>query len=374
MSSLLVEPVRTWWQRRQFVRLPWNIYRGDPHWIPPLLGNQNEMLNYTHSPFYDDAEIQTFLAKRNGAVVGRIAAIINHAHNRRFQEQRGFFGFFECEDDQQTAVAMFDAVKQWLRERQMSAVRGPVNPSMNHECGLLVDGFDASPTFMNTYNPRYYSALVEGCGFHKAQDQYALHLRSSDLAEVVAKRADFVRQCQERLNVKLRPLDMRNFKADVRLFMETFNRAYQKVWGFVPLSSAEMDHLAKGFKALITPDLTTIAEVNGQAVAALLPLLDYNPRIKAINGRLFPFGFIRLLANRRAIKQIRVISAQVVPEFQRQGLGPILITQLLAAIQARGIEDVEFSTVIESNQLSYTTLRRIGAKITKTYRIYDSEL
>jgi ribosomal protein S18 acetylase RimI-like enzyme len=374
MSSVVVEPVRTWWQRRQFLQLPWKIYRGDPYWIPPLVGNQKEMLNYTHSPFYDDAEIQTFLAKRNGAPVGRIAAIINHAHNRLFQEQRGFFGFFECEDDQQTAVGLFDAVKQWLRERQMLALRGPVNPSMNHECGLLVEGFDASPTFMNTYNPPYYSALIEGCGFSKAQDQYALHLRSSDLAEVVAKRADFVRQCQERLNVKLRPLGMRNFQADVRLFMETFNRAYQKVWGFVPLSSAEMDHLAKGFKALITPDLTTIAEVDGQAVAAMLALLDYNPRIKAINGRLFPFGFIRLLANRRAIKQIRVISAQVVPEFQRQGLGPILVTQLLAAIQARGIEDVEFSTVIESNQLSYITLRRIGAKITKTYRIYDSKL
>src|SRR5262249_31728486 len=156
---------------------------------------------------------------------------------------------------------------------------------------------------MNTYNPRYYGALIEGCGFRKAQDQYALHLRTSALEEVVAKRSSFARECQERLGVKLRPLDLRNFKADVRLFMETFNRAYQKVWGFVPLSTAETDHLAEGIKTLISPGLTTIAEIDGQAVAAMLALLDYNPRIKAINGRLFPFGFIRLLANRRAIKQ-----------------------------------------------------------------------
>jgi ribosomal protein S18 acetylase RimI-like enzyme len=135
-----------------------------------------------------------------------------------------------------------------------------------------------------------------------------------------------------------------------------------------------MDHMASGFKALISPDLTTVVEVGGQPVAAMLALLDYNPRIKAINGRLFPFGFVRLLANRRAIKQIRLISAQVVPEFQRQGLGPILIARLLGAMQARGIEDVEFSTVIESNQLSFVTLRRIGAQITKTYRIYDLNL
>ena len=227
MSSLLVEPVRTWWQRRQFIHLPWTIYHGDPHWIPPLLGNHKEMLNYSHSPFYDDAEIQTFLAQRNGVPVGRIAAIVNHAHNRRFQEQRGFFGFFECEDNQESALSLFDAVKRWLGERKISVVRGPANPSMNHECGLLVDGFDAAPTFMNTYNPRYYAALIEGCGFRKSQDLYALCKRTSALAEVVAKRASFVRGCQRRFNIKLRSLNVRNFKADVRLFLEMFNRAYE---------------------------------------------------------------------------------------------------------------------------------------------------
>ncbi len=371
MSSLLVESVRTWWQRRQFIQLPWTIYRGDPHWSPPLLGNHKEMLNYSQSPFYDDAEIQTFLAKRNDVLVGRIAAIINHAHNRRYQEQRGFFGFFECEDNQETAFALFDAVKRWLGERKISVVRGPANPSMNHECGLLVDGFDSAPTFMNTYNPRYYAALIEGCGFRKSQDLYAFCKRTGPLAEVIAKRASVVHRCQKRFNIQLRSLNVRNFKADVRLFLEMFNRAYENVWGFVPLSSAEMDHMAQGLKALIVPELTTIAEVDGRAVAAVFAVLDYNPRIKAIGGRLFPFGFIRLLANRRSIKRIRVISAQVEPEFQGRGLAPVMVTHLLPAIQARGIEEVEFSTVIESNQLSYATLRQIGAAITKTYRMYD---
>jgi len=156
--------------------------------------------------------------------------------------------------------------------------------------------------------------------------------------------------------------------------LEMFNRAYDKVWGFVPLSVAEMDHMAQGFKALIAPELTTIAEIDGRAAAAIFALLDYNPRIKAINGRLFPFGFIRLLANRRAIKRIRVISAQVEPEFQGKGLAPLMVDHMLPALQAWGIEDVEFSTVIESNQLSYATLQRVGAKITKTYRFYDLNL
>jgi GNAT superfamily N-acetyltransferase len=374
MSSVVVEPVGTWRQRRQFINLPWPIYRGDPHWIPPLLGNHKEMLNYTHSPFYDDAEIQTFLATRKGVPVGRIAAIVNHAHNRRFQEQRGFFGFFECEDDQQTALDLFDAGKQWLRERKMTAVRGPVNPSMNHECGLLVDGFDASPTFMNTYNPRYYAALIEGCGFRKAQDLHAFYQRIGGLEQICAQRESFLRRCRKRFNIQFRPVSLRNFKADVRLFLEMLNRAYGHVWGFVPLSDAEMNHMAQGFKALIVPELTTIAQIDGRPAAAVLALLDYNPRIKAIGGRLFPFGFIRLLANRRAIKRIRVISAQVEPDFQGKGLAPLMFDHLLPAFQAWGIEEIEYSTVIESNHLSHDTLQQIGAKITKTYRLYDADL
>ena len=372
MSTVLVEPVRTWRQRRQFVRLPWAIYRGDPHWIPPLLANHKEMLDYTHSPFYDDADIQTFLATRDGQPVGRIAAIVNHAHNRHCGEQRGFFGFFESENDPEVARSLMAAVRQWLGDRGITAVRGPANPSMNHECGLLVDGFDAAPTFMNTYNPRYYAALIEGCGFHKAQDLFALHQRTSALVQTADKLAAFVRGSCQRLGIRFRPFDLRNFRADVQVFMETFNQAYAQVWGFVPFSPAEIDHLARGIRPLITPDLTAIAEVDGKPVAAVLAMLDYNPRIKAIGGRLLPFGFIRLLANRRAINRIRVVSAQVVPEFQRQGLGPLLMAHLLPAMQARGIDEVEFSTVIESNQFSFATLRRIGATVTKTYRMYDS--
>ncbi len=374
MASLVVEPVRTWWQRRPFIRLPWTIYRGDPHWIPPLLGNHNEMLGYSHGPFHDDAEVQTFLARRDGVPTGRIAAIINHAHNRRFQERRGFFGFFECEDNPETAQALFAAVEHWLGERHISTVRGPANPTMNHECGLLVDGFDGPPTFMNTYNPRYYAALFEACGFRKAQDLYAFTQSVDALQELAAKRRSFLGRCMKRLNLRFRPVNMRHFQADVRMFLEMLNRAYEHVWGFVPLSVAEMNHMAQGFKSLIAPELTTIAEVDGRPVAAIFALLDYNPRIKAIGGRLFPFGFIRLLANRRAIKRIRVISAQVEPEFQGKGLAPLMVDHMLPAFQAWGIQEVEFSTVIESNQLSYATLRQVGAKITKTYRMYDLEL
>lgn len=373
MTSIAVEPVTTHGQRQAFIRLPWAIYRGDPCWVPPLLVNHKEMLGYTHSPFYDEAEIQTFLAVRDGVPQGRIAAIINHGHNRRFQERRGFFGFFECENNPETARALFSAAQHWLGERTITAVRGPANPSLNHECGLLVEGFDSPPTFMNTYNPRYYSGLIEACGFRKSQDLYAFTQRVDSLLELAAQRRSFVQLCMKRMNLRFRPVNMRNFRADVQMFLEMLNRAYAKVWGFVPLSAAEISHMAKGFKALIVPELTTIAEIDGRPIAAIFALLDYNPRIQAIDGRLFPFGFIRLLANRRGIKRMRVISAQVEPEYQLKGLAPLMVDHMLPALQAWGIHEVEFSTVVESNRLSCATLRHVGASITKVFRMYDRD-
>lgn len=374
MSSLVVEPVFSWWQRRQFLHLPWDIYRGNPYWIPPLRGSQKQMLNYTKSPFYLDAEIQTLLATRRGKPVGRIAAIVNHAHNRRFQEMRGFCGFFECEDKQETAAALFDAAKAWLAARGMTTLRGPASPSLNHECGLLVDGFDASPTFMNTYNPPYYQRLFEEYGFHKSQDMYAFYGGIDQLAQVAKNLEALTQDCQRRFDIRLRPMSTKHFIEDVRLFLEVFNQSFDDVWGFVPMSAAETEHMAHDLKALIVPELTSIAEINGEAVGAVFALLDYNPRIKLIDGRLFPFGFIRLLSNKKAIKRIRVISANITPKYQKWGVGLLVVSRLLPAVQAWGIQNVEFSWVLESNSLSFKTLERIGAKITKTYRMFDADL
>lgn len=374
MNSLVVEPVVSWWQRRQFLNLPWDIYRGSPHWIPPLRGNQKQMLNYTPSPFFREAEIQTFLATRGGRPVGRIAAIVNHPHNRRFAEQRGFVGFFESEDQQETAAALVNTAQTWLAARGMNKLRGPANPSMNHECGLLVDGFDQSPTFMNTYNLPYYPALFEACGFRKSQDMYAFWGSTNQLAEVAKRIEPLTKDCLSRFDIRIRRFDSRRFVEEVRLFLAIFNESFADVWGFVPMSAAETEHMAREMKALIVPELTAIAEIDGHAIGGVLALLDYNPRIKLIAGRLFPFGFMRLLYNRKAIKRIRVISANVISKYQKWGVGLVLLTQLLPTLQAWGIEEAEFSWVLESNTLSSKTLQRAGATITKTYRMFDKDL
>jgi GNAT superfamily N-acetyltransferase len=373
-AVVAVEPVLSAAQRRRFVQLPWAIYRDDPHWIPPLLGNLARMLNYAPSPFYADAEIRTFLATRGGRDVGRIAAIVNHAHNRRFDERRGFFGFFECEDDVAAASALFTAAATWLASQGMTAMRGPVNPSMNHECGLLVDGFDESPTFMNTYNPPWYAGLLDRCGFRRAHDLVAFSGSLDELAAVVERIAPITEACQRRHGVALRPFRMTSFRKEVRLFLDIFNRSFAKLWGFVPMAEAEIADMAGDLRLLLVPELTAIAEMDGSAVGAVFALPDYNPRIKAIDGRLFPFGFVRLLWNKQAIRRVRVISANVVPEYQTFGLGLVLLTSLLPAARRRGVQEVEFSWVHESNHLSYGVLDRIGMRVTKTYRMYDRDI
>lgn len=371
MSEISVVPVQTKRQQKHFLTLPWKIYRGDPHWIPPLRQNQKELAGFARHPFYDHSEGQAFLAVRDGEPVGRVLAIVNNPHNERHKERRGFFGFFESIDDQQVAAGLFDAAQAWLGERDIQDLRGPMNPSMNYEIGLLIEGFDSSPKFMMTYNPPYYANLIEGCGFRKTQDMYAFWGHDDMRATLDKKLAFINEESTRRFGVKVRRMDPKNFARDVRTFLEIYNSSLGGTWGFAPLSEGEIDHMAAAMKHLIVPQLTCIAEIDGRPVATSFALLDYNPRIKKIDGRLLPFGFLRLFMNRKAIKSIRIISANVVPEFQKWGLGLVVLSSLTPDALAWGIQEVEFSWVLESNHLSYKSLKRGGAKLTKTYRLYD---
>jgi GNAT superfamily N-acetyltransferase len=374
MSSLIVKPVETREEKKQFLQLPWKLYEGDPYWIPPLRSNQEELVGYKHHPFHDMADVQTFLALRGGQPVGRIAAIVNHSHNRRFEEQRGFFGFFETIDDLQVASALFDSASEWLAQKDMTAIRGPMNPSINYEVGLLVDGFDSSPTFMMTYNPPYYQTLIEDCGFEKSQDLYA-YCGHRGMVDTLDKKMDFiVEEVAKRFDVKLRRMSRWRFKKDVKIFLYIYNEANAGMWGFVPLSEAEVAHMSSVLRFLICPQMTTIAEVDGRPVGAVFGMLDYNPRIKQIDGRLFPFGFLRLLWNRRAIKRVRIVATEVLPEFQRWGLGLSLMSRILPDALAWGMLEGEFSWVAESNKLSRGTLERAKVNLAKTYRIYDRDI
>ncbi len=361
-------------QRREFMDFIWKLHKDDPNWIPPIRMNQEELVNFRRHPFYENAKCRTFILRKDGQVAGRIAAIINNGHNKRFGEKRGFFGFFDCIDDQQAANMLFMEASKYLKSEGMDDVRGPCNPSLNYELGTLVAGFDTPPTFMMTYNWPYYDKLITGFGFEKTQDLYAYEANISMLKTIDPKLKFVIDEVKRRFNVTLRAANRKKFGDEVKLFLKIYNEALQGTWGFVPLSDAECVSIGASLKLLIDPTLTSFVEVDGKAVAVGICLPDFNPLIKKINGRLFPFGFLTLLFGRKKIKKVRVMSTNVVPEYQRWGLGLVVLDRMLPDCLSMGITDAEFSWVLESNHLSRGSLERAGTTRTKTYRLYDRTL
>jgi len=373
MANVIIVPVSTRREQREFLKLPWRLYAGDENWIPPLRLQQEKLLGYRHHAFYQQAKIQTFIAVRDGETCGRVAAIVNYAHNDWHKEKRGFFGFFESINDTQVSSPLFEAACDWLRQQGMTGVRGPTNPSINYEWGLQIEGFDSPPMFMTTYNLPYYARLIEAAGFAKTQDLYAFWGHVNMLGSMNKKHKLIDESIRERFGVTLRPLSTKNFVADVEMFLDIYNQALSATWGFVPLSTAEMKLLAGELKHLIVPDLSVVAEVEGKPIGVIFGLLDFNGRIREMDGRLFPFGFLKLLTRRNQIKRMRVISANVLPEYQNWGVGITLARGLIEPILRHGVEEVEFSWVLESNDLSRKTLEKAGAKRYKTHRLFDKE-
>ena len=373
VADIAIQPVETRSQQKRFIRLPWRIYQDDPCWMPPLIMSQEELLGFRKHPFYERSKSQSFLVTRGGRDVGRITAIVNAGHIDRYKEQRGFFGFFECDDDTAASRALFQAAGDWLHAQGMTCIRGPANPTLNYECGLLIDGFGTPPFFMMTHNRPWYAHLVEDAGFGKIEDMFAFYGKTSMLDGIDPKLATMIEGVKERFGVTLRPLDKSRFAEEVRMFLHIYNESLGGTWGFVPLTPGEVDHMAASLKYLIEPELAIVAEVGGKPVGAVFCLLDYNPRIKAIDGRLFPFGFLKLLWNKKAIKRLRAISTNVVPEYQAWGIGLVLMSGLYERFINWGLEEVEFSWVLESNYLSRRTLERGGAIVTKKYRMYQDD-
>ena len=210
-----VKPVVSRRERKQFLTLPWQFYRDDPNWIPPLRQNQKALLGYARHPFHEVAEVQTFLAFADGQPCGRIAAILNHTHNNYHNERLGFWGFFESIDDQEVANKLFDAVRNWMAARDIHQLRGPCNPSLNYECGLLIEGFHSPPTFMMTYNPPYYQRLVEDYGFRSSQDLFAYWAPVEMVYKLDKKLAFIAAEAQERFAIQVRPIDKSRLKQEI---------------------------------------------------------------------------------------------------------------------------------------------------------------
>ena len=300
-------------------------------------------------------------------------AINNRAHTEYQKDNRGFFGFFECSNDLDVAAALLETARQWLADRDLHDIRGPANPSLNYSIGTLVEGFDLPPGFMLPYNLPYYGDLIEACGYRKSQDLYAYEGNAKKLPDVVAKRAAIIDQMIERHGITFRWLTRKHLRQQVREFLTIFNQSLTDHWSFVPISQAEVDEMARGLSWLIVPEMGVGAEIDGKLVGVCFILPDYNPRLREIRGRLFPFGFLHLILGKHKIKRCRIVAANVLPEFRLLGVGVAMIQALRLRWQDTGIQEAEFSWVAESNLLSRGTLEKMGAERTKTYRVYDLE-
>jgi len=373
-DGITVRAVTAWRDRRTSQRLPWTIYENDPSWVPPILSQERQLLGWGRHSFFDHAEMVTLLAERDGKVAGRIAVFVNDVHNAKYDEKRGFFGFFECADDAAVAREFFNAGRAWLLQRGMTAWRGPVNPSLNYTCGLLIDGFGSPPVFLTTYNPRYYGALIEACGFTKAHDMYAYEMDVALLANLVDRYKPAVMSALDGDDLVVRRFDRSRLAEEIGTFLEIYNRALDGTWGFTPLQQGEARQIADELGHIIAPEFAAFATVNGKTVGAVLALLDYNQIIRKLDGRLFPFGIFKLIRGRKRIDVARAMAVIMVPGYQQSGLGVVLLDRLVEAAKPWGLKGWEFSWVLESNDKSRGSLKRAGTKLTKTWRIYDRVL
>lgn len=371
-GKITIQEVKTNKDLKAFLRFPWKIYRGDPHWVPPLL--KEYAFHFSpKNPFLHHAQIIPYVAVKNNSLVGRIAAIIDQNYIDFQREKAGFFGFFESVDNIEVTRALLDQVKGFLRTKKLKTMMGPVNPSTNDECGLLIEGFDSSPVLMMPYNPPYYRKLLEGCGLQKAKDLYAdLMVDDGSIPERLLRISNRITQRIPGLTI--RPIELRKINEEVMRVKEVYNGAWQDNWGFVPLTDEEMNLMVKKMKPLVVPDLALFAEIGDETVGFALALPDYNFVFKKLNGRLDLLGLLKFLYYARKIDAIRVLLLGVKAEYRKRGIETLLYLEIFRRGQARGYQWGEMSWILEDNHLMQKGIEALGGKKYKTYRIYQSPL
>ena len=374
--DLKIIAVETNKDKMRFIKSQWLFYKDDKNFVPPVISDRKKVLDTEKNPFYKHSKIQLFLAVSGDHIVGRIAAIINDNHNITHNDKIGFWGFFECIDDQKVANALFNACGKWLKDRNMTAMRGPENPSMNDEIGLLIDGFDSPPVIMMTYNPQYYIKLVEGAGFTKAKDLYAYILHQESY--LTDKMIRFQQLIRDRHKVTIRQINMKNkaeFLKDVETLKSIYNAAWMPNWGFVKWTSEEFDFVAGDLKMIADPETAIIAESNGKIAGFALALPNVNEAFIHNKSGGMIGALYHLLTKKKKINMTRIIALGVLPEFQKTGIDAVLYYEVGTRGESIGRKVGEASWILEDNEMMNRGLTTtMNAKVYKTYRLYDKNL
>lgn len=363
--------------KKSFIDFPYFHYKSDPHWVPPLRMERADLLNPKKNPFFDYARVQLFLAQKNGSTVGRISAQVNQLHNERYGEKTGHFGLFECIDDGQVAAALFEAAGAWLQSQGMNKICGPFSLSINEECGLLIEGFDTPPYPFMAHNWPYYGGLLAASGFRKLKDLVAWKYDATrPVPETALAIANVVKDYP---GLVIREVAKKKMPQEIRIISEVFNSAWEKNWGFIPWTERELTKAAKDLKLILNPKLALIAEVHGQPAAISIAFPNYHEIIRDLHGRLFPFGFLKLLYRLKTnkIKTSRLALLGIKKEFRQdvlQGLSVLLYTEMHRRGQELGVTGGELSWTLEDNEKISRGISLMGGEPYKKYRIYEKQL
>jgi GNAT superfamily N-acetyltransferase len=334
-----------------------------------------DALDERGNPFYRNAARELYLAYRGGRPVGRIAAIHSRRHNEYHQDLVGFFGFFEAVDDPEVAAALLSSASGWLRSRGLERVRGPVSPSMHDECGLLVEGFDQQVTFMTAWNPPHYSRLLESTGLRKVKDLLAFWVPLSEGVPFPARFTRALERVRARSGFTFRQLDRKRFTVEVGRAWDVYNGAWERNWGFVPMTREEFDHMAGMLRLLVVDRFACFAEVDGEAAGFAMALPDYNRTFQRIpGGRLLPFGLPMLLRDRARLRTGRAMLLGVKERYRRRNIYFLLLYELLRRAHAYGAPGADASWILEDNEPMLAFFREAGIPPNRRWRIYEMAL
>jgi len=369
-----VRPVSSKRERDAFIKLPWRLYAAESNWVAPLLFERREFLNPRKNPFFQHAQVQLFLAFRDGRAVGRISAHID-ANLDAFQGTKwGLFGFFECEDDPEVARALIGAAETWLRARGRTKMVGPMDFTTNDECGLLIEGHERRAIILSGWHHPYYQRLLEeSAGLEKAMDllMWELHIEHRDrVHEAIWQVAADV---EAKHGIVCRNFVKKDLEAEVSRFLEVYNAAWERNWGFVPLSEEELRHYAKNLKPILDENWAMVAEKRdtGEVVGAALTLPDYNQVLAQLDGRLLPFGWVKALRERRKIDRVRVFALGVKPEFQHTGVAARFYQMHFDAAERTPQKRGEMGWILETNEPMNRAMEGMGGEVVRRFRVYE---
>ncbi len=355
-----------------FVNFPYRMFARDPYWTGEFIKDTTHLLSTSH-PFWNHGERKLFLAWRDGQITGRIAAIINRAHNSFHNDNCGFYGFFDCENRKETAAALFEAAESWLKKKGFDNIIGPVNPSTNETCGTLIDSFNMPPMIMMPYNPPYYAELTEAAGYTKAKDLFAFRIDpNAGLPAKYQKLLDRIVKRNEGLRIQ--KVDIKNIDTEISRLKSIYNEAWEKNWGFVPMTSEEFDELARSVKQVLKPELLYFAMYGNEPAGFVLILPNLNPALKTANGKLNIFNIFRFLMAMRKTDSGRMLTLGVKKEYRNRGLELLLIKQAMVSASELGWKWGEMSWTLEDNDLINNTIYAVGGEKYKTYRLYSKKL